>query len=59
MNMKELKKIVKDIEKHKKAIAEHRDALRDIFGIMEDLDDSFSMGIESLEEAIECLSRNV
>jgi hypothetical protein len=44
------------IEQHKKSIAAHRDALRDLFEELESVLDSADRGVEHLESAIDALS---
>ena len=59
MKVRDVKNLIKAIEKHKKGVAEHRDALREIFEEIDMLDDDFTEGVECLDSAIEFLSRSV
>jgi archaellum component FlaC len=49
----DLKKIITEIENHKKQIAKHRNALRDIMDDLETDLESFDYGIDCLEDGIE------
>lgn len=51
--------IVAKIEKHKTAIAKHRDALRDVYDDLECVLESADRGVEGLESAIATLSEYV
>lgn len=51
--------IIKDIEKHKAAIAMHRDALRNIQIDIETILDSTDSAVQDLEVAIDTLSQYV
>ena len=46
MKVRDIKNLIKAIEKHKKGVAEHRDALREIFEEIDMLDDDFAQGVE-------------
>ena len=54
-----IKKVVKQIERHKNEIAKRRDALRKLYEELETLDSDFTMVIESLDYSIDYLSRSV
>lgn len=55
----QIKKIVKQIERHKAGLVKHRDALRDLVGELEALGDTSSDAVDNLEYAIEALSQYV
>ena len=52
-------KLIKEIEKHKNAIAKHRDALREIYEEIETDLDAFDRGIDYLQCAIDDISEVV
>ena len=49
MNTKELKAVLSKIEKAKEKISKERDVLRELYGDLESLLDSFDRGIEAIE----------
>lgn len=53
------KAIIKKIENHKKQIAKHRDALREIFENIETEIEAFDRGVEYLDDAINAISEIV
>jgi len=48
-SVKELKKLLATIDKHKKIIADNRDKLREIYDDLETIIESFNNGIDGLE----------
>jgi hypothetical protein len=53
------KKLAKEIERHKKAIGIHRDALRDLVADAEEIINDSHDAVDALEQAIDVLSRNL
>lgn len=53
------KRLLAAIERHKKAIGEHRDALRELIEDVEAVIDSSDRGVEYLESAVDALSEYV
>lgn len=54
---KNLKGLLKQIKKHKEAIAKERDALREILEDVEDVVGSMNEGVIALESAIDTMSQ--
>jgi len=54
--VKSINQLVKEVEKHKKAIAEHRDALREIYSDIESIIDTTNDGLNYLDYAIDSFS---
>lgn len=54
-----VKRVIKQIEKEKAAIAKHRDRLRALMDDLEGEVSSFDEGISNLEAAVEALSQYV
>ena len=52
MNEAKIRELIKQVERRKRAIAKHRDALRDMVMEMEDLLGSVERGVEGLESGI-------
>ena len=52
MNETKMRELIKQVERRKRAIAKHRDALRDIVMEMEDLLGSVERGVDGLESGI-------
>ena len=57
--MKNMKKIVSQLEAEKKKIAKARDRIRELLGDVEGMMDSSTRGLEDLESAIDALSEYV
>lgn len=57
--MTNFKKIIVDIEKHKKQLASDRDGLEELIGDLEALKDDCNDAYESLVLAVDALSRQV
>ena len=55
MQLKELKKVATKIEKHKIAIAKHRDAIRDIYDDIGGILESFDVGEQWLDEGVKLI----
>ena len=55
MKFKELKKIATKIEKHKNKIAQHRDAIRDIYDDIGGMLESFDVGEQWLDEGVKLI----
>lgn len=56
MATSKLKCLLKQIEKHRDAIAKERDALRELQGEIQDLLEPTNRGVESLDDAIQAFS---
>lgn len=57
MTPKQVASMVKKIERHKAALAKHRDALRDIIEDVDAICDEASDATDNLERAVESLSK--
>lgn len=57
--MKNMRKIVSQLEAEKKKIAKARDRIRDLLSDVEGMLDSSDRGLEDLESAIDALSEYV
>ena len=57
--VKNMKKIVSQLEAEKKKIAKARDRIRELLGDVEGMMDSSTRGLEDLESAIDALSEYV
>lgn len=59
MKKKELLKIISEMKKHHKAIAAHRDSLRELLDTITDTNTSVEVGLDDLESAIDHFSENL
>jgi uncharacterized coiled-coil protein SlyX len=53
------KQIVRALDKHRKAIADERDKMRDLLEELQAMDDGCSEAVDGLEQAIESLSERI
>ena len=57
--LKNLKCLMKQLTKHRNAIAKERDALRELQSEIEDLREVTTRGVEALDDAIQAISEQV